>query len=244
MSRAWSRRAPWVTRKRYASQNPARSYNRCEDTMTAAPRSRLASSVAVSHAAASTSRASHGSSSTTRPSGWRPSTVRRPRSCRVPRESARMRRRSSVTRSPLPSLPQSCARAEPGNVASPAKYATPVRRNASRGSSPLMRTSPVRGCRIPTSARRRAVFPTPAAPTTPSDWPSASEKDTRSNTRRRPYRTVTSRAETTTGITAPSPAGSPRARPTEAPPPSPRRPAPAQVPPRAAGSRPGGAQRG
>ena len=92
ISCALSRKGAYDVRNRYLSQMPARSSSRRDDTTTAAPRSRLASSVALSQRAASGSSPSHGSSRITSDSGWRPSSVRRPSSWRAPRGSARMRR--------------------------------------------------------------------------------------------------------------------------------------------------------
>ena len=68
-----------------------------------------------------------------------------------------MRRVSGVTASPVPRLPHADARAKPGSVASPAKYAVGVRASASRGTRPLMRISPSVG-RMPADqgAQQRA----------------------------------------------------------------------------------------
>ena len=48
-----------------------------------------------------------------------------------------MRRRSVVSGSPVPRLPQADARAKPGSVASPAKYAVGVRASASLRHAPV-----------------------------------------------------------------------------------------------------------
>ena len=98
------------------------------------------------------------------------------------------------------------ARAKPGSVASPAKYATAVRRSASRGSSPLILTSPVVGVRHPISDRSSVVLPAPLLPITPRHCPAPRSKDTLARTSLRPYRSVSSRTDRAT-IIAPPPAG-------------------------------------
>ena len=71
-----------------------------------------------------------------------------------------------------------------------------VRASASRGGSPLMRTSPsTRRAGTPTSARSSVLLPAPLAPATPSDCPARRSNDTPRKTCRPPYCTARSRTD-------------------------------------------------
>ena len=116
------------------------------------------------------SRPSHGSSSTISWSGWRLSTVRRPSSCFMPCDRARIRRGSGSTASPLPRAPHADA-LHRGRQRRRAREVGDGRANHGITGSERRRFGrrrpPATGS--PISIRSSVVFPAPFGPSTPSD---------------------------------------------------------------------------